>query len=114
MEDVETAEAMFETKRHLPCLFYCHLFVEKIIKAVIVKTTGEPPPYGHKLLRLAELAGIEWDKAQGMLLADLTRFNIRARYEDYKQILYKQATKQFTKSYLADAKELYVWLKKKL
>lgn len=113
-EDVLTAESLFESKRFLPCLFYCHLFVEKILKALIVGDTGEPAPYGHKLLRLAELAGIEWDKTQGILLADLTRFNIRARYEEYKQNIYKEATQLFTKSYLTGAKELYLWLKKKL
>lgn len=48
-EDVLTADSLFSTKRFLPCLFYCHLFIEKIVKALVVKKTGKPAPYGHKL-----------------------------------------------------------------
>lgn len=113
-EDVITSESLFASKRYLPCLFYCHLFVEKILKGLIVKKTGEPSPYGHMLLRLAKLAGLSLTDGQSTLLADLTRFNIRARYEDYKYGLHKEASKEFTKKYMHDAKELYVWLKKKL
>lgn len=40
-EDLITAESMFKTKRYLPCLFYSHLFIEKIIKAIVVKNTKE-------------------------------------------------------------------------
>jgi len=59
-EDLITAESLFKSRRYLPCLFYCHLFVEKIIKALIVKKTRNNPPYGHKLVRLAKLTTINF------------------------------------------------------
>lgn len=43
-EDIITAEGLFRIGRYLPCLFYCHLFVEKILKAMVVKDTGKPLP----------------------------------------------------------------------
>lgn len=114
IEDVLTAESLFSAKRFLPCLFFCHLFIEKIIKALIVKKTGEPAPYGHKLSRLAKITSIPFTSLQLDLLDDLTSFNIKARYEDYKFQLYKKATHEYTKSYLKKAREMYLWLQEKL
>jgi len=113
-EDLVTAESLFKTSRFLPCLFYCHLFVEKTIKALIVKKTGKPAPYGHKLSRLAKLTSVTFSSKQLDLLDDLTSFNIKARYEDYKLKMYKKATKDYTKNYLVKAKEIYLWLKEKV
>lgn len=113
-EDVQTAEALFASKRYVACLFYCHLFVEKILKAVIVGETGEPAPYGHKLLHLGQQTKLAWSKEQLDLLDELTRFNIRARYEDYKFSLHKRATEQFTETYLAKAKDIYLWIQQKM
>lgn len=113
-EDVKTAEALFSAKRYLPCLFYCHLFVEKILKALVVKKTREPAPYGHKLPRLAKITSVDFTQEQMDFLANLTTFNVRARYEDYKFKIYKQATENYTKQYIQKAKEFYLWLKKNL
>jgi len=112
-EDVKTAESLLSAKRYLPCLFYCHLFVEKAVKAIIVEKTDKPAPFGHKLSYLAKLAGLDFTKEQVRLLDDLTSFNIRARYEDYKFAIYKKAKKEYTEKYLHRAKALYVWLKEK-
>ena len=113
-EDLLTAENLFDSKRYLPCLFYCHLFVEKIIKAIIVKQTNQPAPFGHKLSRLAKLTSISFSTIQLDLLDNLTAFNIKIRYEDYKFELYKKATTSYTKKYLEKAKELYLWLKEQI
>lgn len=114
-EDVITAEGLFKLCRYLPCLFYCHLFVEKIIKALIVKDTKEPASYGHKLARLAKcVSSVKLSREQLDLLDELTAFNIKARYEDYKFEMYKKATKNYTEEYLAKAKGFYLWLKEKI
>ena len=113
-EDAITAETLFTSKRYVPCLFFCHLFTEKIIKGIIVKETGEPAPYGHKLSRLASFTTISFSKDQLDLLDELTGFQISARYEDYKFQLSKKATVTYTKDYLDKSKELYLWLQKQV
>ena len=113
-EDIITAESLFKTQRFLPCLFYCHLFIEKIIKAIIIKNTKKDAPYGHKLSRLAKSTNLPFAQKQVNLLNDLTAFNIKARYQDYKFSLYKKATKTYTLNYLIKAKKLYLWIKKSL
>jgi len=57
--DLETADAMLKAGRYLYVLFCCQQAVEKALKAVIVRRTGELPPRVHNLLRLADVAEIE-------------------------------------------------------
>jgi len=113
-EDLLTAESLYKEKRYLPCLFYCHLFIEKTIKAFIVRNTKKSAPFGHKLSRLAKITKLEITQKQIDLLDELTAFNIKARYEDYKFSMYKKANKIYTLNYLKKSRELYKWLLKKI
>lgn len=112
-EDLKTAEALFRSKRYVPCLFFCHLMLEKILKALVVKKTGGPAPYWHHLPRLAEESGATFASQQLDLLANINVFNIQARYNDYTLQLHKKATRAYTQRYLRDAKNLYLWLAQK-
>lgn len=113
-EDLKTATGLFRLGRYQHCLFFCHLFIEKIIKALAVKASGRPAPYGHKLSKLAKPTKIDFSDKQLDLLDELTAFNIEARYNDYKFQFYKKATKGYTQEYLKKAKGIHSWLKKKL
>jgi HEPN domain-containing protein len=55
--DLDTAQAMLETKRYLYVGFMCHQTVEKALKGLIVQFKAENPPPIHSLLRLADLSG---------------------------------------------------------
>ena len=113
-DDLKTAKSLFVSKRYHHCLFFCHLFLEKIIKALVVKKTKQQTPYVHNLVRLSELSGIEFSEEQLDLLAEITSFNIEARYNDYKRKFFKKATKEYTEGYFKKAKDIYLWLKSKL
>ncbi len=113
-DDLKTAKSLFASKRYHHCLFFCHLFVEKTIKALVVKKINRQTPYGHNLVRLAELSGIEFSEEQLDLLAEITSFNIEARYNDYKHRFFKKATKKYAERYFREAKGIYLWLAKKL
>lgn len=113
-EDLKTAKSLFISKRYNHCLFFCHLFIEKILKALIVKKTEKLAPYDHSLLRLAESSGLEFSKEQLDFLDDITPFNIRARYDDVKLSFYKKADKEYTEDYFKRSQKMYYWLKKKL
>lgn len=113
-EDLKTAESLFASKRYHHCLFFCHLFIEKLLKALVVKNTKKPSPYGHNLLWFAELSEIKFSQEQLDYLAEITAFNIEGRYDDYKFSFYKKATQEYTEYYLGRSKEFYLWLKKQL
>ena len=112
--DQKTMTSLFKSKRYHHCLFFCHLFIEKIIKALVVKKTKRQSPYGHNLLRLSELSGIKFSQKQLDLLDEITSFNIEARYNDFKFKFYKKATLDYTQIYFKKAKEIYLWLRRKL
>lgn len=112
-EDLLTAESLYQAKRYLPCLFFCHLFIEKILKAIFVTKKHTAPPYSHDLLKLSAGLGLEITDQAKEDLREISRFNVATRYDDYKFSMFKKATKEFTALYFAKAKETYSWLKEK-
>jgi HEPN domain-containing protein len=47
--DLETAEAMYQSKRYLYVGFMCHQTIEKVFKAYYVRLKAESAPYSHSL-----------------------------------------------------------------
>jgi HEPN domain-containing protein len=52
--DIDTAEAMLNSKRYLYVGFMCHQTIEKIFKAYFTKTKSETAPFSHSLSYLAK------------------------------------------------------------
>lgn len=99
---------LFENGRYSDSLFFGHIVLEKAIKAVVVKDTGEQAPYIHDLVRLFELTDLELTKEEIRLLNRVNTFNIRTRYPDYKLNFYKTyENKEKAKEYLDRIKKLY-------
>jgi AbiV family abortive infection protein len=111
-EDFDSAEILFENKKYHHALFFCHLSIEKTLKAIIVKSTKTAPPLIHDLVRLAEKAKLPLNDSQMNELAEITTFNIEARYDDYKLSFRKKAKRRFSLKYLEKTKEILQWLSK--
>jgi HEPN domain-containing protein len=56
--DLETAQAMLDSRRYIYAVFMCHMTVEKALKALVVKRTGDAPPRTHNLVQLVGLASL--------------------------------------------------------
>lgn len=69
-QDFEAAEILFENEKEHHALFFCHLSIEKFLKAIIVKSTQGSPPLLHDLVRLAERTGIKLSAKQKNELAE--------------------------------------------
>lgn len=110
--DKKTSEDLFVSKNYVGCLFFLHLYLEKILKGLVYKTTGKTPPFTHDLLILTKIAGISLAEKQQSQLAVINTFNIRARYADYKFSLYKKANNRFTREFCEIAEEFYIWFLK--
>lgn len=109
--DLQTANDIFESGKNLHfCLYLCHLSLEKLIKAIVVKITKEFPPKSHNLLRLAEIAKIGLSEGQIAFFEELNQFQLSTRYPDEKFTLYTIATKEFVNERFNKMKELYNWL----
>ncbi|MGD8500103.1 MAG: HEPN domain-containing protein, partial [Phycisphaerales bacterium] len=72
--------------------------------------TKTAPPLIHDLIRLTERAALNLNEAQKNDLAEITTFNIDARYDDYKLSFRKKAKRQFSLKYLKKTREMLQWL----
>ncbi len=113
-ESLQVAWHLFEKKDYSYALFFAHLAIEKIIKAIFVKNTNQQVPRSHNLLRLAQKAMIEITEDQKRILIRITAFNLESRYPDYKKEFRKKCTLEFTELELQNVTEVFSWLKSKL
>ncbi|MBA4407980.1 MAG: DNA-binding protein [Odoribacter sp.] len=113
-KDFKAMIDLYQTQNNNWALFMGHLVIEKLLKAVYVKSKGEFPPMIHDLRRICEKADIELDLARQILLDSISRFNINARYDDYKQSFYQLCTENFTTEWIDKIKECRLWIKAKL
>ena len=115
-EDVLTAKAMLKSKRLLPMGFFCHLAVEKSLKAVIAKNTDDVPPRIHNLLRLADQATLtkKLSETQINLLERLNPMQIEARYPDYKNKVASTLTMDICEKMMVETEAFLCWIKKQL
>lgn len=109
--DRATAQSLFEQKHYDWSLFVYHLAIEKLLKGLVTQKEIDPPPV-HKLVRLAELAGLQLSSEQRDWLSVVTQFNIEARYPDEKNAFYKKANHEFTALWQNRCNDLFIWLEK--
>ncbi|MDU9049552.1 MAG: HEPN domain-containing protein [Candidatus Electrothrix sp. Rat3] len=110
-ESLSVAGHLFEKKDYSYSLFFGHLAVEKILKAVYVEKKDENVPRSHNLPRIAKAATLTVPEDKLADLIRITAFNIEARYPDYKRNFRKKCTPGFTKQELEKIREVFTWLK---
>lgn len=113
-DDWKVAEHLFEKGDYPYSLFFGHLTIEKILKAIYVDKLKVNPPYTHRLVHLAEKISLGLTEDQLELLETITDFNMEARYPDEKFSFKKRCTRDFSKRYLRKIEELKRWLIKKI
>ncbi|MDQ3021154.1 MAG: HEPN domain-containing protein [Bacteroidota bacterium] len=114
--DLETAQAMLESKRYLYVGFMCHQSIEKILKACYELIKNDSPPYSHNLNRLIELTNLNsmLSENQNELIFELQPLNIRARYPAYRDALFKYLKSDKCIEIINNTKEFQKWIKEKL
>jgi HEPN domain-containing protein len=114
--DFDTAKAMLKSKRYLYLAFACHQSIEKMLKALYVKETGNTPPYTHNLIKLAE--GLEilskLSKESNKFIEDMNSYYIQTRYTEDITKMTVTLTKEKSKKIYNDTREIYSWLKKQI
>jgi len=86
--------------------------LEKIIKALYISKLDSSPPYIHNLKQLAKLSKIKVTILESKQLDEISKFNVSARYDDYKYQMHKKATKDYTEKWITTGKKLYEKYKK--
>ena len=108
--DFKAMESLFQHGHYVWALFIGHLVIEKLLKAYLVKNIDISTPPIHDLTKIAEKANLPLSEIQKDFLDEVTTFNIKARYPDYKNRFYRKATKEFTEIYIVKIKEFRQWL----
>jgi HEPN domain-containing protein len=107
-DDLSTAQYLYDGKRLIQCLFFCHLSIEKIIKAHVTKSTEEIPEKTNNLNKLLLKTSLSLDETQKELLGLLMIYQLEGRYPEYYP---QKPSVETCFSYLKRTKELFEWLK---
>lgn len=106
-EDWEVAVTLVRDGKSRHGLFFAHLALEKMLKALVCRHTGDVAPRIHNLTRLSELAGLRPDARQADALADMNQFNAEGRYPEF---LAPPPSREEAAMYVAEAEEVFAWL----
>jgi len=109
------AEGAFSTKNYMHCLFWAHMVLEKLAKALWVKHHQENiPPKIHNVVWLLEQSSVDLGREAMNFLEEFNDFQLAGRYPDYTNSMYKVCTKEFTAEQLEKVKEIRICLLKML
>jgi HEPN domain-containing protein len=110
----KTAKILFEQKRYVDCLFFCHLSLEMLLKGIYVVKHKKSFPILHDLPKLIEYSGVKLGKRRLKDLGEINSFNISGRYDDYKRSFYNKANQEYSTLYLNKTLDIIKCLKKNL
>ena len=112
--DIDTAEQMLFAGRYLYVVFFCHLAIEKMLKAAVTERTAQPPPRTHNLILLAQLARLSVPREHAEFIGKIGDASIVTRYpQDLSQAL-TEYTEPMARLYLQHSKEVLRWIKEQL
>lgn len=90
LENMDTAKVLYKNNKYLEALFFCHLSIEKMLKAVFVTRNGITPPKIHNLLLLAERSDLkdELNESQLDFLSKVNSYQLEGRYPIDRDLMY--------------------------
>ena len=111
-EDYKVMNVLYKNKKNSYCLFFGHLIIEKLLKALYAKNNKSAPhaPKTHDLLYLAEKMNLEVTEEQAKVLVEITKFNLNTRYDDYKKEFYNQCTDEYTEEQIKKIEGVKAWI----
>lgn len=93
--DWKMHKSLLKSKHYGPSLFYLHLSMEKLIKAIIVRDTRDQAPFNHNLVFLVGRTKLKLSEETINDLVKISEFNMNARYPKDIRAFYKTATRGF-------------------
>jgi HEPN domain-containing protein len=114
--DLETAVAMYKSKRYLYVGFMCHQTIEKAFKAYFTKLKTETAPFSHSLSYIAKKGEFynKFSDLQKDFIDQIEPLNIEARYPSHKERLLRSLSDSKCIEIIQETKKLQQWIKEKL
>jgi HEPN domain-containing protein len=110
-EDWEVAQELVASGRTRHGLFFAHLAIEKLLKALVCQYTTTIPPKTHNLLLLVGKTDLLLSEEHKLFLARFDQYQIEGRYPE---MLPKAPSSEKAAQEIAIAQEFISWLKQKL
>ena len=105
---------LYESGDYPHALFFGHLYLEKVLKALIVQETESHSPYGHDLLHLARRAKLPLKGEQEDDFDRISKHHINCRYPEDLEEMQRRYTKKYCQNELEKIRGLAAWLKSKM
>jgi len=109
--DLDTAADMLASGREVYCIFMCHLSLEKALKGLLIKRTGEFPSKSHSLIYFVDKIDLKTPESIFEFLYTLNKISVPTRYPDDLRKLFSAYTKERTESILKQTREIQSWIK---
>ncbi len=109
--DLDTAVDMLKSGRTVYCIFMCHLSLEKALKGLLIKKSGEFPSKTHSLVYFVDKLNLKISDPYLEFLFMLNKISVLTRYPDDLRKLFTAYTKERTESILNQTKEIQLWIK---
>ena len=114
-DDWTAVDTLFKGRNYLQSLFFGHLVIEKLCKALWTKSNQENvPPRTHNLIHLLTSTPIMLTDEISEFMLSLNRFQLEGRYPDYITKLHNICNEQFTIPMLETTNKLRLWLLERL
>ncbi len=114
-DDWLTVDTLFKAGRYVHCLYFTHLALEKLCKALWVKDNNSNiPPKIHNLVKILHNTKQTFNEEDLAFLEEFNDFQLEGRYPDYIFNIKKVCTLEFTKNILNKIEEIKQCLIKKL
>jgi len=111
--DWESVSLLFDGGKFVQSLFFTHLTLEKISKAMYIKFSQEIyPPKTHDIVKLLSKTDIIFDDDMVVFLKAFNVYNLEGRYPDYLGNIYKTTSKENTSKLIHRAGEIRLCLLK--
>ena len=113
-EALTVAQHLIDMEDFSYALFFGHLAVEKLLKALYAQERNDHAPPTHNLQRLALACGLPLDEARTEVLLAIAEFNLEARYPDLKRTFRVRCTRDYAQAQMARIEETLAWLRSRL
>ncbi len=110
LEDWKAYLALRKARRYAQALFFLHLALEKLIKALIVSNSDDHAPMSHNLSYLVGKTTLQVSEQYLKYLSEISRFNMSSRYPDEKLAFYSSIDKKISAHWHKIGLELKRWL----
>lgn len=111
--DLRSVQWLMKGRQWLQALFFCHLAIEKTLKALIVQTSKTHASFHHNLMYLVGKTALQVDKAQLAFLEEINRFHIEGRYPSDQAKLRKELEKIVAQQHVRNTERFIAWCKKR-